>query len=96
MNREQFDEIWEMASVERQARKMAAGYTAWRTRQRRRAAMAAMLLILIGLAIPLSRISKGGQGENADYITAYCNKNDIADQYWIDLAQDMLLESSVI
>ena len=83
MKQEQFDELWARAEAERYATKLAAEYPAWRTRQRRRMTVAALVLVVAGAALPL---------EHDGYAQTYCNKPDIEEQYWVDLAGEMLMD----
>lgn len=92
MKQEQFDELWARAEAERYGAKLAAEYPAWRTRQRRRMSVAALVLVVVGTALPLTLGGTQPMLEHEGYAKAYCNKADIEDQYWVDLAGDMLME----
>ena len=94
MNEEQFDRLWSEAEAEGLGRRLATEYPAWRQRQRRVGGVVAMLLVTVGLAVPM--LTGGGPAiESPDgYAAAYCNRADISDQYWVDMASDLLLETA--
>ncbi|MBR1549573.1 MAG: hypothetical protein IJ634_02955 [Bacteroidales bacterium] len=92
MKEEEFDNLWARAEAERYATQLAAEYPAWRSRQRRRMAAAALVLVAAGAALPLTLGGTKTMLEHDGYAQAYCNKADIEDQYWVDLAGDMLME----
>lgn len=96
MKQEQFDELWSRAEAERYATKLAAEYPAWRTRQRRRMSVAALVLVVAGAAIPLTLGGAQPMLEHEGYAKAYCNKADIEDQYWVDLAGEMLMDEVMV
>ena len=96
MKQEQFDELWSRAEAERYTTKLAAEYPAWRTRQRRRMSVAALVLVVAGAAIPLTLGGAQPMLEHEGYAKAYCNKADIEDQYWVDLAGEMLMDEVMV
>lgn len=86
---EQFDALWQEAGARARGERLAAGYPAWRRRQRHATAVAAMLALLAGVAVPML-------AQPADmpvYGSVYCNRADIPDSQWTNLAADMLLEA---
>lgn len=94
MKEEQFDELWARAEAEKYAAALAAEYPAWRGRQRKRMGVAAMVLVLAGASLPMMLTGTNNTVLHEGYAMAYCNKSGIGDQYWVDLAGDMLRESA--
>ncbi len=93
MKEEQFDDLWMRAEAGRYARSLMAEYPGWRRRQRRRVAAAAALVVLAGAALPLLNGVLPLGGADGEYLAAHCNKAGIGEDYWVDLAGDLLAES---
>ncbi len=89
INEKQFDELWERAEAGSHAAKLMAGYPAWRTR-RRAAGVAVMALLVAGAALPMLTNGRQEMPSN-DYYVAYCNRGDIAPQFWGEMAEELLL-----
>lgn len=83
-----FDELWEKAEVEKYTESLSAEYPAWRARRRRNMGTAALVLMAAGATLPLLT---GTQTGHDSYTVAYCNRANIADQYWVDMADEMLV-----
>ena len=92
MDEERFEEIWEMAEAERYGQRLAAEYPAWRARRNRVAGLAVLAIAAVGFALPLLQNSSQLTTQHDGYTVAYCNQPDIADQYWVDMANTLLME----
>lgn len=90
MKEERFDELWTRAEAKHYASELAAEYPAWRRRQHRR--MGATALSVVALGVMLTGTLGAPAGPDS-YAMAYCNNNALGDQYWVDLAGDLLMES---
>lgn len=93
MDEERFEEIWERAEAEQYGHRLAAEYPAWRARRKRMAGMAMLTLTAVGVALPLWRTALQPTTQQEGYTVAYCNRTDIADQYWADMADELLMNS---
>lgn len=93
MNEERFEELWERAQVEKYAEDLTAEYPAWRARRRRNMGIAALTLVVVGATLPLLLTGTGTNQlpQHDSYSFAYCNRADIADQYWVDMADELLM-----
>lgn len=87
MNEERFEELWQEAEAEGHGGRLAKGYSAWRQRQRRIGAVAAVTAVLIITAVPLLT-----PHQSMDYEHVYCNRTGSTDAQWADLAAEMLIE----
>ena len=93
MDEERFEEIWEMAEAEQYGRRLAAEYPAWRARRNRVAGMALLTLITAGVGLPLWHNITQSNTQHDGYTVAYCNRTGIADQYWVNMADELLMNS---
>lgn len=93
MDEERFEEIWERAEAEHYGQQLAAEYPAWRARRRRVAGMAMLTVAAAGIALPLWQTSIQPVAQEEGYTVAYCNRTDIADQYWANMADELLMNS---
>lgn len=87
---ESFEELWKELEAESYGTRLAAEYPAWRTRRRRNIGIAAMALVTVGASLPLLLSGSQMLPQHDSYIVAYCNRADIADQYWVDMADQLL------
>lgn len=87
MDEKRFEELWERAEAESYATKLSKEYPAWRKRRQRTMATAAIVLVMAGAALPM--LSNPTQ---PTYDIA-CNRSGIADQYWVDVADQLLKEA---
>lgn len=89
MDEKRFDELWERAEAGHYADDLAAEYPAWRTRRRRIMGIAALVLV-VGASLPLLPTGSQPQTKHEGYTMAYCNRANISDQYWVDMADELL------
>lgn len=90
VNEEQFEQLWEKAGAERYASMLAAEYPAWRVRRRRTMGVAAAVLLVAGMALPMLQ---NRNGLSDSYLMAYCNRNDVDTEYWVSMADELLLNA---
>lgn len=90
INEEQFEQLWEKAGAEPYATKLAAEYPAWRVRRRRTMGIAAAVLLVVGISLPMLQ-NNNGLGDN--YLMAYCNQSDVDTEYWVNMADELLLNA---
>ncbi|MBQ9474535.1 MAG: hypothetical protein IJU81_09030 [Bacteroidales bacterium] len=90
MSEQEFDALWQRAEAAPHTARLLAEYPAWR-RNRSRTLVAASLIT--GVAIVISLLNNQQYRATDDnYTVAYCNQPDIADQYWVDMANTLLME----
>lgn len=89
MDEKHFDELWERAETEKYVEDLTAQFPAWRTQRRRTAGMVAGLALVLAVATPLML----SQATPSGYEKIYCNRMDISDQQWVDLADELLMEA---
>lgn len=90
VNEEQFEQLWEKAGAERYASMLAAEYPAWRVRRRRTMGVVAAVLLVAGMALPMLQ---NRNGLSDSYLMAYCNRNDVDTEYWVSMADELLLNA---
>ncbi|MBR0170423.1 MAG: hypothetical protein IJQ14_06240 [Bacteroidales bacterium] len=90
INEEQFEQLWEKAGAEPYATKLAAEYPAWRVRRRRTMGIAAAVLLVVGISLPMLQ---NNNGLNDNYLMAYCNQSDVDTEYWVNMADELLLNA---
>lgn len=90
MTDEQFEELWQRAECEQHAKRLTAQYPAWRAKRRRATGIAMASVALVAIVVPLTM---QGHLQHEQYAKVYCNRTGIADQQWVDLAAEMILES---
>ncbi|MBP5546858.1 MAG: hypothetical protein J6X59_06250 [Bacteroidales bacterium] len=82
--------------AERYANSLASEYPAWRARRRRNMGIAALTLVVVGatlplmLALPLMLTGTNQLPQHDSYTVAYCNRANMTDQYWVDMADELL------
>ncbi len=90
INEEQFEQLWEKAGAEPYATKLAAEYPAWRVRRRRTMGIAAAVLLVVGISLPMLQ---NNNGLSDNYLMAYCNQSDVDTEYWVNMADELLLNA---
>lgn len=94
MNEQEFDNLWQEAEIKELAHRMVQGYPAWAQRRKRR-----QNGIMAGLAIGVVAAFTPGlwhPSVNDNYITVCCNRTNIDDSQWVDLASEMLANDIMI
>lgn len=91
MTDEQFDELWQRAESKQYSDALMRDYPAWKhhrkVRQRVAGGVMCMALVVgVGLNMFAHR-------SNDNYEQVYCNRTDISDAAWVELASDLLLMS---
>lgn len=91
MNEEQFEALWQRAEAEGYAKRLASYYPEWRAHRRRVAGFTILIVAALSAATPFL-LKPQLDTHNDAYLTAYCNRSGISDQYWVDMADELLLE----
>ena len=55
--------------------------------------IAGFILLAVGIGLPLWQTSLQPAHQEEGYTVAYCNRPDIADQYWANMADELLMNS---
>ena len=84
MTEQEFDKMWQRAEVAPHARRLAEGYRPWLVRRRRTEGALAAVPILTRQQ-PMTT--------DGSYTAAYCNRADVDNQYWVDMADALLMEA---
>ena len=50
----------------------------------------AALVLVVGASLPLLPTGSQPQTKHEGYTMAYCNRANISDQYWVDMADELL------
>jgi hypothetical protein len=90
INEEQFEALWQRAEADGYAKRLASEYPSWRAHRRRMAGFAILFVAVAGTAIPFLKNPKM-EPDNKNYLMAYCNRDDISAQYWVDMADELLI-----
>ena len=91
MTEQEFDKLWQRAEAAPHAARLLEEYPAWRRNRRHDLGVAALLLVAIVVALPLLRRPHPSANHDT-YTAAYCNRPDMTDQYWIEVADALLME----
>lgn len=91
MNEQRFEELWQRAEGAEHGRRLAEEYPVWRQTRRRNLGVAASLVAVVAVALPLLNPSHHA-ATNDKYTVAYCNRSDMANQYWVEMADALLME----
>lgn len=92
MTEQEFDSLWQRAEAEPHATRLKAEYPAWRRNRRNSLGVAAMLVAVVAVALPL--MTNQVPSMTRDGLSAtYSNRPDLARQYWVDLADALLMEA---
>ena len=87
INEQEFEHLWEQAATQQAVSDMAAGYPACRRRrQQRRSVLGIVAVCLIGGTVLFNFNS-----DNRRYDNIACNRTDISNEYWLQVADDMLI-----
>lgn len=90
MTEEEFDSLWQRAEAAPHTARLMEEYPVWRRNRRRNLRVAVSLVAVTAVVLPL--LTRPQPSTNDDsYTVAYCNRPDITDQYWVDMADEMLI-----
>jgi len=92
MNEQRFEELWQRAEGAEHGRRLAEEYPVWRQHRRRNLGVAASLAVIVAVALPLMNPSHNVAASDS-YTMAYCNRTGITNQYWVDMADALLMEA---
>lgn len=84
----EFEQLWQEAGARGQGQRLAKEYPAWRQQWRHTMSVAASLVVLVGVAVPL--LSQ--PVTSPEYLGVCCNQSGIDDAQWASLATDLLME----
>lgn len=93
MNNQDFDRIWQEAEASGMAHRLAQEYPAW-VRRRARIRNGVVAMMCFG-ALSWATLPVLLPQHHDDYIAVCCNRADISDAQWVDLAADMLITEMV-
>lgn len=91
MTEEEFDALWQRAEAAPHTARLMEEYPVWRRNRRRNLGVAASLVAVVAVALPLLTHQQPTV-HNDSYTVAYCNRADMTDQYWVDMADALLME----
>lgn len=93
IDEESFERLWERAEAEEYVSQMTAEYPHWRARRRRNAGLAAMAVVVAGAALPMLSTGTKLMTPSKTPTVTICNQPDISNQYWVDMADALLMEA---
>ena len=94
MTEEEFDALWQRAEAAPHTARLMEEYPVWRRNRRRNLGVAASLVAVVAVvavALPLLTHQQPTI-HNDSYTVAYCNRPDMTNQYWVDMADALLME----
>ena len=91
MTEEEFDALWQRAEAAPHTARLMEEYPVWRRQRRRNLGVAASLVAVAAVALPLLSGPQASTNDDS-YSVAYCNRPEMADQYWVDMANALLME----
>lgn len=91
MTEQEFDALWQRAEATPHTTRLLEEYPAWRRQRRRTLGVAASLVAVTAVALPLLTRPQPTMNDDS-YTVAYCNRPDMANQYWVDMADALLME----
>lgn len=89
MTEQEFENLWQRAEALPHADGLMEEYPSWQRNRRNRLWVTASLVVATAVALPLLTHPRFSSSDDA-YIAAYCNRSDIADQYWVNMADELL------
>lgn len=92
MTEQEFDSLWQRAEAKTHSTKLMEEYPKWHGNQRRNIGIVASLVIAVAVALPMTTHPRQDETDR-DYTVAFCNKADVSDAYWIEMADALLMES---
>lgn len=92
MTEQEFDTLWQRAEANPHANRLIGEYPVWRRNRRNGLGITATLLAA-ALAVLSLTTGPDPAGTDSHQTVAFCNRPDIADQYWVEMADALLLEA---
>lgn len=92
MTEQEFDALWQRAEAAPHTSRLLEEYPVWRRQRRRTLGVAASLVAVVAVALPLLTRPQHSMS-NDNYTVAYCNRPDMTNQYWVDMADALLMEA---
>ena len=91
MTEQEFDTLWQRAAAEPHVARLLEEYPVWH-RNRRRRGVAVTMVALAAVALPLLTLPQPAATDK-NHTATYCNRPDITEQYWIEMADALLMEA---
>ena len=91
MTEEEFDALWQRAEAAPHTARLMEEYPVWRRQRRRNLGVAASLVAVAAVALPLLSGPQSAMDDDS-YTVAYCNRPDMTNQYWVNMADALLME----
>lgn len=92
MTEEQFETLWQRAEAAEHASMLSAEYPAWRNKTRRNLGVIASLVAVVAVSLPLLSHPLSATTDG-NCTAAYCNRPDMGGQYWVEMADALLMEA---
>jgi ferric-dicitrate binding protein FerR (iron transport regulator) len=92
MTEQEFDTLWQRAAAAPHATRLLEEYPVWHRNRQRRLGAAALLVAVAAVALPLLTLPQPAATDK-NHTAIYCNRPDITDQYWDELADALLMEA---
>lgn len=92
MTEQEFDTLWQHAEAAPHTARLLEEYPDWRRNQRRTLGVAASLVAVIAVALPLLTHPLTVT-DNDSYTVAYSNRPEVGNQYWVEMADALLMEA---
>lgn len=91
MTEQEFDALWHRAEAAPHAARLMEEYPAWRRNRRLALGGVASMAAVVAVALPLlTHPAPAATSDN--YLVAYCNRSDMTSQYWVEMADALLME----
>lgn len=92
MTEQEFENLWQRAEAAPHAQRLAEGYKPWLVRRRRTEGMVAAVAVMAMAAVPALTLQQPTQTDGS-FTAAYCNHADMDNQYWVDMADRLLMNA---
>ena len=92
MTKQEFDALWQRTEAAQHAERLLEEYPDWKRNRRRNLGFAATVVAVVAVAVPLL-INPLSTANNDNYTNTYCNRPDLPAQYWIEMADELLIEN---
>ena len=92
MTEQEFDALWQRAEATPHTTRLLEEYPAWRRQRRRNLGVAASLVAVTAVVLPLLTHPLTVT-DNDSYTVAYSNRPEVGNQYWVEMADALLMEA---